>query len=258
MKQNLPIAVQLYSLRELPDSFDEMLAKVADAGYTAVETLHDHGLSAEEMLETLNRHNLRAVATHVQLAALQENLDAVIAFHKQIGNSHLILPVPPQAVRQSKDAEAWRQLGRTLNELGARCLDADMQLGYHSHAFEMAVLDGKRAIDWLLGNAELKNLFWEPDLAWIAHGGADPVALLERYAGRCPRVHVKDLAPAGENTDQMGLADVGHGTLDWETILPAAKRAGAEWYIVEHDKPKDPITSVRRSLEFLQSKAELL
>ena len=49
----------------------------------------------------------------------------------------------------------------------------------------------------------------------------------------------------------MGFADVGYGTLDGP-LLPAAKAAGGEWYIVEHDLPKDPVQTVNRSCEFLQ------
>ena len=93
-------------------------------------------------------------------------------------------------------------------------------------AFEMEEFDGARAIDWLLANAEAENLFWEPDLAWIADGGACPLELVQKYAGRCPHIHAKDLAPAGENEDQMGLADVGYGTLDWTRCCrPAAPPA---------------------------------
>ena len=77
------------------------------------------------------------------------------------------------------------------------------------------------------------------------------VKLLQQFAGRCPRIHCKDVAPEGENQDQMGFADVGYGTLDWSALLPAAKAAGAEWYIVEHDLPKQPLASVKRSFEFL-------
>ncbi len=92
-----------------------------------------------------------------------------------------------------------------------------------------------------------EHLQWEPDLAWIVRGEADALALLQRYAGRCPCIHVKDLAPEGQNEDEMGFADVGYGTLNWETLLPATQAAGAEWYIVEHDLPKEPIKTIQRS-----------
>ncbi|MCZ7450790.1 hypothetical protein O8B93_24715 [Agrobacterium rhizogenes] len=28
---------------------------------------------------------------------------------------------------------------------------------------------------------------------------------------------------------------IGTGTLDWKTILPAAKQGSAKWFILEHD-----------------------
>ncbi|MEM7538616.1 MAG: sugar phosphate isomerase/epimerase, partial [Chloroflexota bacterium] len=116
---------------------------------------------------------------------------------------------------------------------------------------EMVEIEGKLAIDWLLEGSASGTLGFEPDLAWIENGGVSGVELLGRYTGRCPRIHCKDLAPKGENQDQMGLADVGHGTLDWAALLPAAKAAGGEWYIVEHDLPKDAFETARRSYEFL-------
>jgi sugar phosphate isomerase/epimerase len=189
---------------------------------------------------------------------LSEDVDKIIRFHQAIGNSAVIVPAPPQDVRDANTLESWRRLAASLAEFGEQLLDAGLQLGYHNHRWEMAVLNGKRVIDVMMEEANPGYLFFEPDLAWIAAGGADPKAILEQYAGRCPRVHAKDLAPAGQNEDEMGLADVGYGTLDWHVLLPAARAAGAEWYIVEHDKPKDPVASVRRSLEFLRSQAELI
>jgi sugar phosphate isomerase/epimerase len=149
-------------------------------------------------------------------------------------------------------------VGRLLNLLGSRYRDAGLRLGYHNHAFEMATVDGKLALDWMLESTDPENLFFEPDLAWIVRGGVNPLELLERYQGRCRRIHVKDIAPAGQNEDEDGWADVGYGILDWEQLLPAAKATGAEWYIVEHDNPRDPVKSICRSMEFLRSRADLL
>lgn len=252
------IAVQLYSLRHISDSFTDVAAAAAEAGYDGVELifLSDHtGQQAKAVLDDLG---LRVVSAHVPYEALAQDFAATVAFQRAAGNDCLVLPAPTQEVRKATDAETWRAFGRTLNALGNRCRDEGMRLGYHNHAFEMAKFDGVRAIDWLLTSADEENLFWEPDLAWIAHGGASPLELVRNYAGRCPRVHAKDLAPAGENEDRMGLADVGYGTLDWDALLPACRAAGAECFIVEHDLPEEPVASVRRSREFLEARTNLL
>lgn len=245
----LPIAVQLYSLRHLTDPLDKVLAEVAAIGYRGVETINDHGMSGEAFLDLLNKHGLQAVSTHVSLPALEENLERIVEFHQTIGNSMIIVPAPPPD--RPTDAAGWQALGRRLDKVGAALVEKGMQFGYHTHWWEMELLDGKRALDWMMESADPAHLTWEPDLAWAVHGGADPLELLERYTGRCPRIHAKDLAPAGQNEAEKGLADVGHGTLDWAALLPAAKAAGGEWFIVEHDFPTDPLRSIRRSFDFL-------
>lgn len=247
----LPIALQLYTLRNLQIPFDEVLRQVAAIGYTGVETVGNHNLSADEMKALLDKHQLKVVSAHAGIALLESDLDGVIAFNKAIGNQVLVVPFLAPDDR-GKDGAAWTQLGKRLTVFSQRCQDAGMKLMYHNHAFEMESVDGKLAIDWLMESAP--KLGFEIDLAWVQRGGQNGVQLLEKYAGRCQRVHCKDVAPAGQNEDQMGFADVGHGVLDWAALLPAAKAAGAEWYIVEHDLPKEPLVSIRRSFEFLKSK----
>ena len=252
------IAVQLYSLRHVSDSFEDVAAAAAEAGYREIELIFLPDHSGPEAKAVLDRHGLRAVSAHVPYQALAEDFANTIAFHRGIGNDCLILPMPDPEVRAAANGETWRAFGQTLNELGRRCRAEGMRLGYHNHAFEMEAFDGARAIDLVLGNADPENLFWEPDLAWITDGGAKPLELIRKYAGRCPHIHAKDLAPAGENEDQMGLADVGYGRLDWDALIPACRAAGATCYVVEHDLPKDPVASVRRSREFLESRAALM
>ena len=128
---------------------------------------------------------------------------------------------------------------------------AGMRLLYHNHDFEMVVLDGKPAISWLLDAAKPENVGFEPDLAWIFHGGQDIVAMVQQYSGRVPRVHVKDVS---DNPAERNMADVGSGKLDWDVILPVVEAAQAEWLIVEHDIPVEPLASIQRSQAFLAEK----
>ncbi len=252
MTRILPVALQLYTLRHHTADFAQLIATVAQVGYSGVELLHDPGLDPASVRAVLEAHRVQAVSAHVPYEHLVEDLEGVIGFHRAVGNRHVILPSPPPSVRASRDPEVYRAFGRALDGVGARCAAAGLFLGYHNHDWEMHSVQGRRLIDWLLESAEPDHLFWEPDLAWVVRGGADPLELLARHSGRCPRVHVKDLARPGENPAEQGWADVGHGILDWKVLLPAAREAGAEWYIVEHDHPQDPVASVRRSLAFLR------
>jgi sugar phosphate isomerase/epimerase len=251
MAAKLPIAVQLYSLRNLQMPFDQLLAEVAAIGYTGVETVGDHGLTAEQMNELLHKHGLQVASAHVSMAKFENELDNVVAFNRAVGNTTLVVPILMEA-RDTSTKTGWQALGQRLAALGQQVRAAGIRLLYHNHAFEMVQIEDRLAIDILL-EAD-PDLGFEIDLAWVHRGGQDGLQLLQKYAGRCSRVHCKDVAPLGQNQDEMGFADVGYGVLDWDALLPAAKAAGAEWYIVEHDLPKEPLLNIRRSFEFLQEK----
>jgi sugar phosphate isomerase/epimerase len=226
---------------------------VAQAGFDGVELVHNHGIPAGEMKAILAENGLIPASAHVGYETLREDLAGVIEFHQAVGNSHLIVPAPPQGLRSATDPEPWRSFARSLADMGEICQGEGMRLGYHNHHWEMGVVMGRRVIDWLMAETDPKELFFEPDLAWVIHGGEDAAQLLAQYGERCLRIHMKDLAPKGQNEDEMGLADVGSGTLDWATLLPAAVGTGCPWLVVEHDKPKDPVASVTNSLNFIRA-----
>lgn len=250
-----PIALQLYSLRHYADNFAGICDGAKEAGFEAVE-LVALDMSGAEAKAILDERGLRAISAHMSVAHVEERFEETVRFHREVGNDTLIIASPDKATRDAASAEAWSALGKKLNELGQRCREEGMALGYHNHWFEMERFGERRAIELIFDACEPDHLFWEPDLAWIAKGDADPLELLHAFTGRCPYIHAKDLAPAGENEDQHGVADVGYGVLDWEVLIPASFEAGAKAFVVEHDLPADPVFNVGRSLKFLQKRLE--
>ena len=93
---------------------------------------------------------------------------------------------------------------------------------------------------------------WEADLAWVARGQADPGLWIDRYRGRVPLVHVKDIARQGENVGEDGWADVGKGVLPWAELWRRCAAAGAEIMIAEHDNPSDFQRFARASAEAMR------
>ena len=247
------LALQLYSLRKMDKPFTEVLRQVAAAGYSGVETVGDHGLSAEAMRALLEEHRLQVCSSHVSLEALEADPRGVSRFNLDIGNDVLVVPSLPAAL-QGPTKEAWLTAGRRLGDLAERCQAEGTRLLYHNHDVEMQKVEGKLALDWIMAGAEDAPLGLEPDLAWVVRGNEDPVALLERYAGRCPRAHIKDIAPTGENEDEDGWSDIGHGTLNWKKLLSATREAGVQWLVAEHDEPSDGSRFLQRSADFLRTK----
>ena len=136
-----------------------------------------------------------------------------------------------------------------------------MHIGYHNHGFEFEALpDGRRPLDLLVSRTDPSLVRLEVDVFWVGITGADPVDLLTQYKGRVALVHLKDTAKGAPHaTDESKVPaatfqEVGSGSLDFPAILKAADAAGVEHYFVEQDHtPGDPIASLRKSYDYLQT-----
>jgi sugar phosphate isomerase/epimerase len=112
----------------------------------------------------------------------------------------------------------------------------------------MAELDGSTMLDQLAAATDPTLVGLELDLYWARFGGGDPRALIQRYAGRVPLLHIKDMSADEPRRD----VPVGDGILPWPRLLTAGRAAGAEWYIIEQDNPQQPLADVERSLRNLE------
>jgi sugar phosphate isomerase/epimerase len=252
------IALQMYTLREeAKGDFAGILRRVAELGYEGVELAGYGGLEAPALRALLDELGLVAAASHVRLERLQSALDEELDFAEAIGCRDLVCPSAPEGRRETVDD--YRRLAALLDEVGERCRQRGTRFSYHNHAFEFVRLPAAepasagttaRALDLLLGWTDPQLVRWEPDVYWIARAGDDPVAYLHAYAGRCPLVHLKDVADDAERS----FAPVGAGTLDFGQICDAAQTGGAEWLIVEQDRSVGPaIESVAVSIANLRA-----
>ncbi|WP_312237487.1 sugar phosphate isomerase/epimerase [Stenotrophomonas sp.] len=246
----LPIAVQMYTLRDA-GTLDQQLKIVHDAGVGAVETVGTQNVSSVELKRLLDRYSIKAISSHVQLDELRKDLDGVVAFNRSIGNTTLVVPYLEEKARPT-DAAGWTALGRELGGIATRARAGGMRLAYHNHDFELVDFDGRTGLELLFAAAG-PDLQTELDLAWVARAGHDPAVMLAKFRGRLFAVHAKDNAPKGQAEDEGGFAAVGQGVLDWKAILPAAADAGVQWYIVEHDHPRDPAKVIQASADYLRT-----
>ncbi|MCW5666676.1 MAG: sugar phosphate isomerase/epimerase [Piscinibacter sp.] len=244
-------AVQLYSLREAGD-LDTQLALVKDAGFEAVESVATHGLAPAEFAARVAVHGLRVASMHVSLALLEGERATIVEACRLTGCPLVVMPWLPMGERPSGGA-GWTALGRRLAALGDTLQREGLRLAYHNHEFEFLRHDGRLALEWVLDASAPAQLGWEADLGWIHRAGADAAHWLERYADRLVAVHVKDVAPNRSAVHEDGWAVPGQGVLPWAQLLPlAAARAGL--FILEHDRPADPVALLRAGRAFLRER----
>lgn len=235
----LPISAQLYTVRNV-GTLDEQLATVAGAGIKYVEPFRFNGMKeppAAEFKALLDKHGLKVSGMHVNIGEVIENTDKLVEYNKAIGNTRLIVPALPASITPKSKA-GWQAMGQLFATIAATLKPKGMQVGFHNHTVELEVYEGKTGLEWFAESAG-PDVIFTVDIAWAARGGQDPVALLGRLKGHVWNIHVKDNAPAGQNTEERGFAIVGKGTVDWDRVLPAARDAGAIFFTLEHDMPKD-------------------
>jgi sugar phosphate isomerase/epimerase len=254
------VGVQLYTVRDLmKEDFDGTIAKVAQVGYKEVEFAGYFGHTAEQVKDVLQKNGLTAPSTHVQYDELDEKFPSVIEFSKTVGMDYIICPWIPEDFRKSPDI--WKQASDKFNKCGEQTKKAGIQFGYHNHWFEFLPTNGKLPYDELLKDCNPDLVKMEMDLCWAVAAGADPVKYFEKYPGRFPLVHVKDLKTKPKITsggaqnygDTVDLTEVGSGIIDWKRIFAHSQQAGIKHYIVEHDHPKQPIESITKSYQYLEN-----
>jgi sugar phosphate isomerase/epimerase len=228
------LSMQLYSARNFPPLASQ-LAVLADLGYRNVEPFRALYDDVPGLVAALETHGLSARSAHFSVELLEKDFARSIEIAQALGTEIVVLPYLLPAERPS-DAAGWAAFAGRVRAIAAKVASEGLRTAWHNHDFEMVALPGgSRPIEHILG----AGVEWEADAAWIVRAGEDPKAWIERYDGQIAAVHVKDIAPRGENADEDGWADVGHGTLDWQALWDAGQKAGAELMIAEHDNPSD-------------------
>jgi len=246
----LPFGLQLYTVRDHAEQdLAGTLARVKAMGYDRVELAGTYGLSAAEMKARLNDAGLTPVCAHVPYTELGDGTAKVTTDCHALGLR--LVCVPWLGGDMCPDKAAWIACARVMDTAGARLRAEGIQLCYHNHAHEFAPIDGETPFDLIFNTAAPENLHAEIDTYWVQYGGADPVALIKQFAGRCPIIHIKDMTAAEPRT----FTEVGRGVMDWPPIFAAARRSGVRWLIAEQDEcAGDSLESAAISAAYLKHK----
>ena len=267
MKQ-FKIGIQLYILREqMQNDMEATLAAVKAMGYDYVEFAGYFGKSAEEVRALLDKYGLTAISVHQNpddfITAGQPAFD----YLNTIGAKYCAIPW----YNLGEFTENWDATIAKFQTLGEQMKANSLQLLYHNHDFEFMTIDGKYALDILYERVPADLLQTELDTCWVNVGGEVPADYIKKYAGRCPVVHLKDFY--GEKSDDMyeligidkkaparpsgfEFRPVGSGMQDFPAIVKAAKESGAEWVVVEQDKPSmglTPMECAKKSIDYVKS-----
>ncbi|SHG94620.1 sugar phosphate isomerase/epimerase family protein [Halobaculum gomorrense] len=236
---------QLYSLRDIDDPLAAVVDRVGDAGIEGVEfaRVDAEGVAGEDadaVREALDAASVSAAAAHADMETIEADPAGVAATCRTLGCDRIVVPwLDPDHFRS---AAAVRQTADRLAAAADAVSEHSLDLHYHNHDQEFARVDGEYVLDRLLAAAD--GVCFELDLGWAGAAGADPLALLARYADRVDLVHLKDYDGESGTT-----AALGEGDLDLSAVACAAREHGVDWVISEAEGGADTYATLDAAAE---------
>ena len=169
--------------------------------------------------------------------------------------------------------DQWRRAGASVDALAERCAPLGVRVVFHPHAG--TYVETEQELDALMAATDPEQVGLCLDTGHLAYGGADPVAIAERYAARVRHVHVKDVSAAvlarvrqegTEYSQAVGegvFTPLGKGSIDFAALVRGlVSRGYAGWWVLEQDvrlgtpwPDQDPAANAAGSLRYLRSLA---
>ncbi|MBT8280547.1 MAG: sugar phosphate isomerase/epimerase [Muriicola sp.] len=249
------VGLQLYSLRDqFKNDVEGTLKTISDWGITKIEGGDTYGLTLEEFLRLLKKYDLEVVSVGASFEELAEDPQAVTEKAKAYGATYVMCAWIPHNGDEFtlEDTQKAIDVFNTAGEI----LDRDnIILAYHPHGYEFRPYGEGTLFDYMSENAE--DFYFEMDVYWVQHGGADPMELLKKYTDQFVLMHLKDMAEGVEGND-TGHEDVetnvvlGTGQIDMSAIVAKAKELGIEYMFIEDESSK-VLQQVPLSLAYLKT-----
>lgn len=253
------LGIQLYSVRDaVAKDLEGTLEKLAKIGYTRLEIYgYDgsfFGKTPAEFKAILARTGMRVDSSHhttgwghPQKGTLTDGWEQAVADLHTIGAKYMACSY---LFPDERTESNYAALPALLNKSGEVAKKAGIAFAYHNHDFEFEKYGDTLVMDHILNNTDSQYVNIELDLYWISKTGQDPVAYFNKYPGRFPLWHVKDMEAGTKD-----ITEVGHGTIDFDRIFAARDKAGLKEWFVEQDVSKgDIFGSITDSFKYLEKK----
>ena len=267
---NIKIAAPLYILRnECRQDLFAVLEQLRKLGYEGVEFLGFFGRDPKEIRKKLDQIGLTAIGNHVDYDEFQKDVQGTIEAHKTVGCKYITISGP--AKEQLSDEAALAAYIRLVTEIGKQCREQGVTLLYHNHDRELLVKKEKYVLEEILDQSPAQSLAFEPDLGWMAIGGAQPEYFLEKYLGRCPIIHLKDfyaedVSKIG-NVHELGsnpgdaahsffeFRPTGYGIANIPALMNKIAANKPEWLLADHDLAydRDSYFDLQISLDYIRN-----
>ncbi|MGA0556109.1 ChbG/HpnK family deacetylase [Larkinella sp. VNQ87] len=253
-----PIGIQLSSMKGSKD-IPSMMAQLRQWGVTELEGGWPRTMPVKEYRRQMKENGLRMVGIGADFKQLQDSVALVADRARQLGAEYVVCYwIPHGQTFTLADADnaiaVFTKAGRFLRKKG-------LTLCYHNHGYEFVRHGSGNLFDYLVERMPAEAVQFELDVIWAKNTRQtaqpqNPTALLRKYAGRFPLVHLKDRRPGTPSTlenpalrpHQVAL---GQGDIGLSRFLQEACRSGVKHLFIEDESLK-PFEQIPQSISFLR------
>lgn len=241
--------------------------RLAEIGFEGVELYGMFGLSSEDILSFCEESGIAIACDHIHYEEFSQDTLNVITRRTALGAKFLTIDAIPQTMLPG--TEAFPQALLEIERISRLCKRHGVQLLYHNHGYDLInKIDGIPMLDVILESTDPELLKFQPDLGWLSLGGGDPGLYLEKYASRCPIIHMKDYFAAAplllESPFPLGLKrggaehnffefrPSGYGIMNYPALMPKILACSPQWITTDHDMSyeRDTFADMKMGLDY--------
>lgn len=240
--------IQLYSVRDdMASDAKGTLAKLAALGIKQIESARSakgnyYGLTGKEMKEVCKDLDMTLRSGHI---AIDNKWQQTMEQAAEADQEYLICSSMPKS---GQTLDNYKRTAEIFNKSGEECRKMGLKFGYHNHDYEFDKVDGQVLYDILMDNTDPKLVHMELDLGWVVASGNDPFHYFEKYKGRFPLWHLKDM-----DLQKKESTEFGKGGLDIAKLLQHRKDSGLKYFFIEQEEyAKTPLESIKYNMDYLE------
>jgi len=206
----------------------------------------------------ISESGLKVISLHSYLNSIEENPEAVAKEALSFGTNTVVITGMYRF--DYGNASEVKKLSERLNNAGKALLPYGVKLLYHNHNVELQkTSEDKTAYDVIIENTDPQYVNFELDTYWIADGGADVTALIDKLSDRMVMWHINDRGcrkkgPFITPILKEDAAELGTGNMALGTILENVRaKSKVEAIVLETHKnwiDNDPVKSLIVSSEW--------
>lgn len=208
----------------------------------------------------ISESGLKVISLHSYLNSIEENPEAVAKEALSFGTDTVVITGMYRF--DYGNASEVKKLAERLNNAGKALLPYGVKLLYHNHNVELQkIAEDKTAYDVIIENTDPQYVNFELDTYWLADGGADVTALIDKLSDRMVMWHINDRGcrkkgPFITPILKEDAAELGTGNMALGTILENVRaKSKVEAIVLETHKnwiDNDPVKSFTVSAEWLR------